>query len=249
MQLFSSKTNGFLGIGAMMAKALDANGAAKVYILGRRLDKLQEVAKQGVTTPKFPILRHVTDMSKINGSVVPIPADVTSKSDLEAAATQVKVEVGFVNVVIANSGITGPTLGGLSKDRQVPIAELQEYLWKSSQEEFTETYNVNVSGMMYTAVAFLSLLDAGNTSDKSVTKAKGIKSQFIATGSVGAYNRIPAAGFAYGGSKAAVHHVIKQLSTHLAPYHIRANVIAPGIYPSELSAVSSLDSRSFFEDY
>ena len=99
---------------------------------------------------------------------------------------------------------------------------------------------------MYTAIAFLSLLDAGNTSDKSVTKAKGIKSQFIATGSVGAYNRIPAAGFAYGGSKAAVHHVIKQLSTYLVPYHIRANVIAPGIYPSELTTVSSLGSRPYF---
>ena len=172
--------------------------------------------------------------------MVPIVADVTSKSDLEAAATQVKAEVGFVNVVIANSGITGPTLFDLPKDRHVSIAELQEFLWKTSQEEFTETYNVNVSGMMYTGVAFLSLLDAGNTSDKSVSKAKGIKSQFIVTGSIGAYNRIPAAGFAYGGSKAAAHHVVKQLSTHLAPYHIRANIIAPGIYPSEISAVGFL---------
>jgi NADP-dependent 3-hydroxy acid dehydrogenase YdfG len=37
----------------MMAKALDANGAAKVYILGRRMDKLEEVAKQAVTTLPF----------------------------------------------------------------------------------------------------------------------------------------------------------------------------------------------------
>ena len=33
------------GIGAMMAKALAQNGASKVYILGRRLEKLQETAK------------------------------------------------------------------------------------------------------------------------------------------------------------------------------------------------------------
>lgn len=37
-----------LGIGAMMAKALDVNLAAKVYIVGRRLDKLQEVASAAV---------------------------------------------------------------------------------------------------------------------------------------------------------------------------------------------------------
>lgn len=34
----------------MMADALDQNGAAKVYILGRRLDKLEEVAKAAVST-------------------------------------------------------------------------------------------------------------------------------------------------------------------------------------------------------
>lgn len=33
----------------MMADALDQNGAAKVYILGRRFDKLQEVAKAAVS--------------------------------------------------------------------------------------------------------------------------------------------------------------------------------------------------------
>jgi NADP-dependent 3-hydroxy acid dehydrogenase YdfG len=33
----------------MMAKALDENGAAKVYILGRRLEKLQEGAKGAVS--------------------------------------------------------------------------------------------------------------------------------------------------------------------------------------------------------
>ena len=32
----------------MMAKALDANLAAKVYIVGRRLDKLREVASMAV---------------------------------------------------------------------------------------------------------------------------------------------------------------------------------------------------------
>ena len=36
------------GIGAMMANALDVNGAAKVYIVGRRLEKLQEVATGAV---------------------------------------------------------------------------------------------------------------------------------------------------------------------------------------------------------
>ena len=54
------------------------------------------------------------------------------------------------------------------------------------------------------------------------------KSQVIATSSIGAYNRSPLAGYAYGTSKAAVVHLLKQFSTALVPYDIRSNIIAPG---------------------
>ena len=42
----------------MMAKALDANGAAKVYIVGRRIEKLQQVAQQAVGVPSFDKQTH-----------------------------------------------------------------------------------------------------------------------------------------------------------------------------------------------
>lgn len=42
-------TGGATGMGLMMAKALEANGA-KVYILGRRRAVLEESAKQSVST-------------------------------------------------------------------------------------------------------------------------------------------------------------------------------------------------------
>ena len=87
-------------------------------------------------------------------------------------------------------------------------------------------------------VAFLQLLDSGNSSEKSPTHGSKIKSQFIATASIGAFNRRPLAGFAYSSSKAAVVHLIKQLATWLVPYQIRANVICPGVYPSEMLTVS-----------
>lgn len=45
-------TGGGTGMGLMMAKALEANGA-KVYILGRRLETLQEAAKQAVSQVLF----------------------------------------------------------------------------------------------------------------------------------------------------------------------------------------------------
>lgn len=53
-QLFSVKglvvviTGAGSGLGEVMAHALDVNGAAKVFILGRRETKLKEVASKAV---------------------------------------------------------------------------------------------------------------------------------------------------------------------------------------------------------
>jgi NAD(P)-dependent dehydrogenase (short-subunit alcohol dehydrogenase family) len=171
--------------------------------------------------------------------MTPIKADVTSNDDLSAAAAQIKAETGFVNAVIANAGIIGPTHTELPKDTTPSIEELQSFLWKTPQEEFTNTFAVNTTAMFYTCVAFLSLLDAGNKDKNSPTIAKGIKSQFIAISSLTGFRR-PVASFPYPGSKAAATHIVKGLATYFLPYHIRANVIAPGIYPTDLSNVSFL---------
>jgi short-subunit dehydrogenase len=68
------------GIGAMMARTLDASGAAKVYIIGRRMEKLQSVVAQAKRK-----------------SIVAVQGDITSKDDLESIARRVEVEAGFVN--------------------------------------------------------------------------------------------------------------------------------------------------------
>ena len=210
-----------VGIGSMMARSLDANGAAKVYIIGRRHEKLDEVAA-----------------SAVNKSIIPLQGDVSSKDSLGACAAKIAAETPFVNVVIANSGSTGPTLNGLPKDRTPSITEVYEYLWKPSMEEFNDAFTVNSSAMFYTLVAFLPLLDAGNKHPASPAISAGIKSQFIATASINGLSRKPGMGFAYTGSKAAAIHMIKTLATWMVPYDIRCNVINPGIYPSDMSAVS-----------
>jgi NAD(P)-dependent dehydrogenase (short-subunit alcohol dehydrogenase family) len=126
-----------------------------------------------------------------------------------------------VNVVVANAGISGPSLADLPP--QASFSEFRTHIWNWDTQYFNETFAVNVGGVFNTVAAFLELLDAGN-------KRGNLKqrSQVIATSSIGAFNRSPLLGYAYGGSKAAVVHIFKQLSTSLGPYDIRANVIVPG---------------------
>jgi NAD(P)-dependent dehydrogenase (short-subunit alcohol dehydrogenase family) len=104
--------------------------------------------------------------------------------------------------VIANSGATGPNLYSLPKDRKPTLEEVHKLLWDTPIETFNQAFEVNATACFYTFVAFLPLLDAGNKSD--VAKSTSVTSQFIVTGSIGAFSRRPGMGFAYAGSKMAV---------------------------------------------
>lgn len=66
-------TGGGSGLGSYAARALDANGAKAVYIVGRREEVLQEAAKTGV-----------------NGSIKPIVGDVSDKASLTKIVEQIR---------------------------------------------------------------------------------------------------------------------------------------------------------------
>lgn len=101
-----------------------------------------------------------------------------------------------------------------------------EAWWQTPIDAFLSVYRVNNAGTFYTVLAFLKLLDAGNR-QRNVDRP----SQIITTASITAFNRQVPSGFAYGTSKAAVVHLMKQLSTYLIPHNIRCNSIAPGCKP------------------
>lgn len=147
---------------------------------------------------------------------------MTKKEDLQKVVDKITADEGFINVLIANSGITGPTLEGFNKDAK-SISEIRDFFWKTDPSAFLETYEVNVTAVFFSIIAFLELLDAGNKKGNVEQK-----SQIIATSSIGGFNRLPLAGWAYGPSKAAVTHLMKQVATFFAPHGIRSNVIAPG---------------------
>ncbi|KAJ5554114.1 hypothetical protein N7513_004073 [Penicillium frequentans] len=209
-------TGGGSGIGLTMTRALAANGAHKVYILGRRLEVLEKAAEE------FPAV------------IIPHQADVTSKEDLQAAVDRVKSEVGYINLVIANSGSIGPPV------RFNPAASLtglrQSLFTDFSMEDMNDALHLNVTAAFFTMTAFLELLDAG-TQNALKGDVPSIQSQVIFTTSISAFSRHWTSSPPYLTSKVAIMQVAKHASTQLARFGIRVNAIAPGIYPSELASV------------
>lgn len=165
------------------------------------------------------------------GSVIPVVGDVTSKDSLAAVAERVASEQGYINVLFANSGSSGAgATNDMPKDRPPTLKEYKDAMWAKSMEANTQTMHVNFTGVLYTALAFLELLDAGN---KAAVVSQ--KSQIIVTASVAAFNRSMATSPAYSASKAAAVSLTKTLATHLGQYHIRVNSLAPGFYLSAMT--------------
>ena len=223
-------TGGGSGLGLYAARALDANGAKAVYIVGRREETLKEAAKTAV-----------------NGTIKPIVGDVTSKESLAKVANQVREEQGYINLLYANAGVMGPKHASILKEghedgSKPSVAEFQKAMFEPDVDDFTFATHVNNTAVFYTAVAFLDLLDAGNKKQNLPQD-----SQIIVTSSIAGFSRSLASSFAYSSSKAAVTHLVKMLSTYFsqAGYRIRANVIAPGLYPSEMTQGTTANLKSY----
>jgi len=109
------------------------------------------------------------------------------------------------------------------------IKELQNILWETSPEAFTQNFEINVTAVYYTTVAFLELLDKGNKHGG----IRGVTSQVITTSSaVGVRRDGGPVGVPYTTSKAGPLHLGKVLSSLLKDYQIRSNIVVPGIYSS-----------------
>jgi len=202
-------TGGGTGLGFIMASTLVVNGA-KVYITGRRPDKLRE------SVDKLNAIRE--------GSAIAVPTDVTSPDGLKYLVSVVSKQNDSVDILFANAGIliTNPIH---VRDGQ-SLEEFQEAMASSAYSNWEATLKTNVQAVYFTVVAFITLLG------KAAEKGEG-RGSVILTGSVGGLHQDKnVENLSYQSSKAAVHHLTTTLATKLYPYGIRVNCIAPGIFPS-----------------
>ena len=82
-------TGASAGIGGALSRSL-AGAGASVALLGRRADRLEDLA---------------AEIEKGGGRAVAVPVDVTDAAALTAAAERVRAELGRPDLVVANAGI------------------------------------------------------------------------------------------------------------------------------------------------
>ncbi|KAI9831914.1 MAG: hypothetical protein M1819_004636 [Sarea resinae] len=215
-------TGGGTGIGLMITQALVANGA-KVYITGRRGDALQNAVDQYSTGP---------------GHIVALPGDITDKSDVKRLAREVEgKEPNGIHLLVNNAGIArdDETRYDVNGKPDFTSAEsIAEHLWKSEPQSWADTFETNVTSYYFMSVAFLPLLHKGRES------IPGYSSSIVNVASISGFMKGSSMGqFAYASSKAATIHLGRILANTLTNAKIRVNTIAPGVFPSEMTAGSS----------
>jgi 3-oxoacyl-[acyl-carrier protein] reductase len=135
-----------------------------------------------------------------------VRADVTDSASLDAAIGQVEAELGPIEVLVANAGITKDTL-----------------LMRMSDEEFESVVNTNLNGVFRVLKRVT----------KSMLKAKFGRVILIGSvvgllGSAGQVN--------YSATKSALVGIARSVTRELGGKNITANVVAPGFIDTDMTA-------------
>jgi 3-oxoacyl-[acyl-carrier protein] reductase len=136
-----------------------------------------------------------------------VVADVTDPQSLDAAFAEIEAQLGPVEVLVANAGITKDTL-----------------LMRMTDEEFEQVVDTNLSG------SFRVLRRA----TKAMVKARFGRVIFIGSvvalyGSPGQVN--------YSASKSGLVGMARSITRELGGRGITANVVAPGFIHTDLTSV------------
>lgn len=134
-----------------------------------------------------------------------VRADVTDAESIDRAFTEIEAQLGPVEVVVANAGITRDTL-----------------LMRMSEEEFTSVIDTNLTG------AFRVVKRAS----KGMLKARFGRIVLISSvvglfGGAGQVN--------YSSSKAALVGMARSITRELGARNITANVVAPGFIETDMT--------------
>lgn len=148
------------------------------------------------------------------GQVIGFAGDVSSEASITQLRDAVTARTDRLDILINNAGISWGA----------PIESFPHAQWE-------RVMGVNVAGMFTLTRELLPLLRKSASADNPA--------RIVNIGSI--MGTAPAAegAYSYSMSKAAVHHLTKILSGELAPDHITVNAIAPGPFPSKMTAFAT----------
>ena len=147
------------------------------------------------------------------GECISIPADLSTAEGIRSLVDEIKSREDRLDILVNNAGATWGA----------PIEDFPESGWD-------KVMTINVKSPFFLTQALLPLLEMSADEEDPA--------RIIMIGSVDGLNVSSLPTFSYGPSKAAVHHLARTLAAHLAARNITVNAIAPGLFPSKMTAAT-----------
>jgi NAD(P)-dependent dehydrogenase (short-subunit alcohol dehydrogenase family) len=186
------------GLGAQFARTLSRAGAA-VVLASRRVEKLKELRAQ---------------IEGEGGSAHVIELDVTDRDSIKAAVARAETEVGSIDILINNSGVS-------------TTQRIQDV----TEDDYDYVFNANVKG------AFFVAQEVGK---RMLARAKGSApgnytgGRIVNIASMAGLKVLPQIGV-YCMSKAAVIQMTKAMAVEWGKFGINVNAICPGYIDTEIN--------------
>ena len=145
--------------------------------------------------------------AEYGGKCVSIPGDLSTLDGIEAVVATLAKHEQHIDMLVNNAGVS----------------------WGASIDDFPEigwdkVMDTNVKGVFFLTQKLLPMLEKNATHEDPA--------RVINMGSVDGLRAPAFETMSYGPSKAAVHHLTRNLAVHLTKRNIICNAIAPGPFPT-----------------
>ena len=150
------------------------------------------------------------ELSKF-GECISLPADLAKMAEIDRFAAELEARESRIDVLFNNAGAS----------------------WGAGFDDFPESgwdkvMDLNVKSVFFLTQRLVKLLAAAGSAD-----------DFARVVNIGSIDGMHVSGietYSYAASKAAVLHLTRMMAKYLAPRHIAVNAIAPGYFPSKMTA-------------
>jgi NAD(P)-dependent dehydrogenase (short-subunit alcohol dehydrogenase family) len=163
----------------------------------------QAFAKQG---DRVAITHRGSFDAASHPDILGVTCDITDSAAVDAAFTTIEAELGPVEVLVANAGITDDTL-----------------LMRMSEESFTKVLDTNLTGAWRCA----------RRASAKMVRGRWGRMIFISS-VVGLYGGVGQVN--YAASKAGLVGIARSITRELGTRNVTANVVAPGFIETDMTA-------------
>ena len=184
-------TGGSRGIGAAVSLELARQGCDVALTCQGRLDAAGEVAAK---------------IERMGRRALALKADVTSVEETDATVARVIEELGGLDILVCNAGITWDGV-----------------IWKMSERQWDTVIATNLKGYFtYNRAAARVFMERRGGKIVNLSSINGLRGKFGQTN--------------YSASKGGNNALTKALAKELGKFNVNVNAVAPGMVATEMAA-------------